>query len=359
MTKKFILVFVLIVLSFTTMPLKAEELQGKAQFFYHHQCQYCEKEMIWLKELEEENEAFEVSYFDVGNKDDSLYFEKVLKEYEVAIPQVPFLIYGDEYFAGYLSKESFIEKQKPTLDGPSCNMLEKDCNESKPLALSAALFGLMDGFNPCAMWVLLVLISLLLQKEQWKDVFMLGGTFVLTTALFYYGMLNSWVNIRPLLPHFQTIQKIIAIVIVVFSVYSLYKQTHKKACHMKQGPVRKKVIHWVQKIDQHSSLIFSVLGIALLSIAVNLFELACSLGFPLAFIELLSMHHISGMQRQIYLIIYVFFFILDDLVILSIAGIRHYIKPFSTKWNHTIQMISSIVLLILGLILWFKPEILI
>ncbi len=358
MNKKWILFSLFFIFCLSFQNISAENLKGEATFFYHQQCQHCEKEMDWLMELEEEYPDFKVEYLNVEEEKASKHFESVLKEFDVSVPQVPFLVYEEQYFLGYLSKDAFIAEYNPGSENPSCQIDDQTCQneQERPLAMTAMIFGLMDGFNPCAMWVLLVLMTLLLQKEKWKDVFLLGGTFIFVTAVFYYAMLNSWLNLRPFIPYFKSFQKIIAIIIIAFASHSLYKQQQKKACHMRQGPVRKKMIESIQKIEAQSSQFLALLAIAALALFVNLFELACSLGFPLAFVEILSIREIQGLEKQIYLMIYVFFFILDDLLILAIAGIKHRIKPFSSKWSQRIQIASSFLLLALGLVLFFKPQ---
>ena len=59
--------------------------------------------------------------------------------------------------------------------------------------------GLIDGFNPCAMWVLLFLLSLLVNlHDRWK-ILAVAGTFVVISGAAYYAFMAAWLNIFQLI----------------------------------------------------------------------------------------------------------------------------------------------------------------
>lgn len=90
--------------------------------------------------------------------------------------------------------------------------------------------------------------------------------------------------------------------------------------------------------------------------AKNLIELACSLGFPTIFLEILSLNKIYGLKKMIYLLIYIFFYIIDDIIILILSIKAFEAKGISTKFNKYVNLIGGILLLIMGILLIFKPE---
>ena len=94
----------------------------------------------------------------------------------------------------------------------------------------------------------------------------------------------------------------------------------------------------------------------MLAVSVNLVELACSLGFPAVFSEILALNNITGITRIIYLIIYVLFYMLDDIIVFTIATCTLSISTKSTKYTKYVNLIAGIIMILIGVLLIFKPE---
>ena len=63
------------------------------------------------------------------------------------------------------------------------------------LPLFTLALGLLDGFNPCAMWVLLFLLSFLVRLQNRRRMALVAGTFVLVSGAVYYAFMAAWLNI--------------------------------------------------------------------------------------------------------------------------------------------------------------------
>ena len=99
----------------------------------------------------------------------------------------------------------------------------------------------------------------------------------------------------------------------------------------------------------------AIIGIITLAISVNIVELLCSAGLPLVFSELLAINNITGLKAVLYDLIYIFFFMLDDFIIFIIAIKTMDVVGISTKYNKYSHLIGGIIMLLLGLLLIFKP----
>jgi hypothetical protein len=62
------------------------------------------------------------------------------------------------------------------------------------LPLFTIVIGLLDGFNPCAMWVLLFLLSLLVNLRNRVKMALVAGTFVAVSGLVYFAFMAAWLN---------------------------------------------------------------------------------------------------------------------------------------------------------------------
>ena len=127
-------------------------------------------------------------------------------------------------------------------------------------------------------------------------------------------------------------------------------------CTVVDDKKRKKLITRMKKIMNSNSFILSLIGIIILAATVNLIELACSLGFPVIFTEILNLNEIEGITKIIYLLIYILFYMIDDIVVFSISMFTLEATGITNKYNKLCTLVSSIIMIIMGLLLMFKPD---
>lgn len=359
-------------LSILLLPLasvKADTPTEELHFFYKDDCQYCEQEEVWLDDFEK-NESVIVRKYNIGNPEDFLIFEEYLDKHDFNIPSVPFLVYNDQAFMGFTDYDTFINKTTLNENSLICE-IDKPCEDEtlllgfiNPKKLSmpvlASVLGLIDGFNPCAMWVLIILLSFLIQFKDRRKMAYLGTLFIAVTGIMYYFIISSWVNVRPLINSIASFQIFLALVLLIVGVYSLYNNLNKKTgCHVEASEKRNTIIKRISKIVSSGSMLYSIFAILLLAVTVNLIELTCSLGIPVMFTEILTLNKVRGASFQFYLLIYILFFILDDLIIFGIALYTFKIKGISNRFTKVIQNVGSILLIIFALIMLFKPSLLV
>jgi len=99
---------------------------------------------------------------------------------------------------------------------------------------------------------------------------------------------------------------------------------------------------------------FSILGIAF---SVNVIEFACSIGIPQAFTKILELNRLSGLESGLYIAVYILFYMIDDLIVFGIALYSIDKLALTTKYSKLSNLIGGIVMLLLGLIMIFKPSI--
>jgi hypothetical protein len=94
----------------------------------------------------------------------------------------------------------------------------------------------------------------------------------------------------------------------------------------------------------------------MLAVSVNLIELACSLGFPMIFNEMLTINKVVGVSKIIYLIIYIFFYMIDDMFVFTVSMATLQATGITNKYNKLCTLVSSIIMIVMGLLLILKPE---
>lgn len=236
--------------------------------------------------------------------------------------------------------------------------LKKIVNES-PLIISAIAIGFVDGINPCAMWILLFLISMLLGMKNKKRKLTLGIVFLVSSALVYFLFLISWLNLATFLNKIIYIRIAIALVSVVVGTYSIIRYFNSRnvdGCEVVNSNKRKKIINSIKKIVKEKSFGLAILGIIILAASVNIIELMCSLGLPVVFTQILVLNNVSTFEKIIYSIIYVIFFLIDDIIIFIIAMKTMEIKTISNKFGKYAHLIGGIIMVIIGILMVYKPE---
>ena len=237
-------------------------------------------------------------------------------------------------------------------------------SKSVSLPLLSIVLGLVDGFNPCAMWILVFLISMLIGMKDKKRLIILGSCFILTSGIIYLLFMVSWLNLAMFLSKIVLIRMFIAIVSICLGVYNIYRylkiinSDDDIGCDVTNTKQRKTIIDNIKKIVKEKSFIISLIGIILLACSVNILELLCSLGLPVIFTEILSFNKLNGFEYGLYMIIYILCFLLDDIIIFFIAIKTLKIKGISNKYTKYSHLIGGLIMLILGLLMIFAPSIL-
>ncbi len=228
------------------------------------------------------------------------------------------------------------------------------------LPVLSIVIGLIDGFNPCAMWTLLFLISLLLGMKDKKRMWTLGITFIIASAFVYFLFLSAWLNFFLILGFVFWVRIVIGLVALGIGMYNLrdYHVNKEGGCKVTDNKKRKETFDKLKGITHEKIFILALGGIILLAFAVNLVELVCSAGLPAIYTQILSISNLSPGQYYSYILIYIFFFMIDDLVVFTIAMITLHTVGIQSKYARFSRLIGGILMLIIGALLLFKPELL-
>lgn len=386
MFKKF-LIFLLLL--FLIVNVNAKEID--IHLFYQESCPHCAAEKVYLNELLKERDDIKVHLYNIStNANDQKLYKDIKKLLDHPSNGVPYTVIGTTVLIGYgevstkhdieylinkyktedyrdivseYKKDPKIKLDKPTLDERDeivLPILGKINPKGVSILLIAVVIGLVDGFNPCAMWVLLFLISMLIGMKDKKKMLILGTIFIVTSALVYMLFMIAWLNVAIFATKIIFIRFLIGMFAIIFGVYNIIKflTKPKDGCEIIKEDKRKDMITKIKKITTNKKFIFSIFGIMLLAATVNIIELLCSAGLPFTFTNILAMNNISDTKSFLYILVYIFFFMLDDLVIFLIAMFTLNVSGVSTKYSRYSSLVGGIIMLLIGLLMIFKPGIL-
>lgn len=386
MRKLYSLVFILAFVFSAFLPADAQEKQVHLYFFHAEGCLTCAAEEVFLEALIAQDNSLVLHSYEIAFDQDNQVFVKEISELlPTKITSTPSLVIGQEVMVGFIGglTEQVIKDQiafaknnviKDVI-GEVLGIVDvSDAQVSKnsmvnvpffgkveaksiSLPLFALLLGGIDGFNPCAMWILILLISMLFHLEEaWKK-WLLGAVFLLTTAVMYLFFMVSWLNITLIFGSITWIRIIIALIAFVGAAFNIHRYfTTEAGCEVMDDKKRKKISVRIRQILSQPMFVLAILGTMVLAISVNLVEMICSAGLPVLFTQVLSLNELSSFEYASYMLIYVAFFILDDVLIFSLAMKSSELTGFSSKYARTAHLVGALIMGVLGVLMLFKPE---
>ena len=228
------------------------------------------------------------------------------------------------------------------------------------LPIFSSVVGLVDGFNPCAMWILVFLITMMFNMKDRKKMWILGITFILTSGLVYLLFMISFLNIATFLTKVKLIRLLISIFAIIFGMTNIYRYfnslNNDVGCDVTDAKKRSKIMERITKITNEQKFILALLGIIVLAASVNILELLCSLGLPVIFTEVLSLNNLNTPEYILYFALYILFFLIDDILVFVIAMKTLSIKGISNKYTKYSHLIGGLIMVLIGILMVVKPE---
>lgn len=226
------------------------------------------------------------------------------------------------------------------------------------LPLFTVIIGLLDGFNPCAMWALLFLLSLLVNLQDRVKMALVAGTFVAVSGLIDFAFMAAWLNLFLLIGLSRTVQVILGGAASLIGIVNL-----KDFVALGRGPslsipeaAKPGFYAGIRRVLQAEHLGGALIGVATLAVLVNLIELLCTAGFPAVYTQILALRSLSWWEYYGYLGLYNLAYILDDSLMVAIAVVTLGRRKLQEREGRWLKLVSGAVMLGLGAILILKPE---
>lgn len=363
--------------------------------FWGDGCPHCAKAKPVLEEIDRQMDnvslyKYEV-YHDSGNQQ---LLKQTVKQLNVNGSGVPLIVVGDKAYLGYSDASASVIKSR--VEYCSANICPDSVasivgqNSAAPSPTNAStttqadsdvinlpIFGevhakdfslpvltiiiaALDGFNPCAMWTLIFLISLLLGMESRKRMWILGTTFIVASALVYLLFLGAWLSVFAFIGYVTWVKIIIGLVALGAGGYYLYDfyKNREGTCKVTANESRQKVFARIRDITHKKSLWIALIGIVLLAFAVNMVELVCSAGLPAVYTNILSTFGLTPWQYFGYLLLYILVFMADDLFVFVASMLTLQVVGAHGKYARYSHFVGGVLMVILGMILIFAPQLL-
>jgi len=218
--------------------------------------------------------------------------------------------------------------------------------------------GLVDGFNPCAMWVLLFLLSILVNLRDRVRILAVAGTFVLVSGIAYFAFMAAWLNVFLIIGYLRPIQ--IGLGLLAITVGAIHI---KDFFAFKQGislsipeSAKPGIYQRVRKIVTAEHLSGAIVGAMVLAVLVNMVELLCTAGLPAMYTQILTLQQYPAWQNYAYLALYNVAYMFDDSIMVLLVVWTLGKRKLQQREGEWLKLVSGSVVLLLGLVMIFKPE---
>ncbi len=363
------------------------------EVFVREGCPHCAKANEFLARLQHEQPGLRIVIRDVSREPAAMArLKSIAEQQNSAMVRVPAFAVGGQLIVGYseaASTDQFIRdslertrRQSRQADDAagSCGAAESPtCGENATLpVLKAETFsidflgrslsldqvglplftlamGLLDGFNPCSMWVLLLMISLLAPMNNRPRMFAIAGTFIAVQGVAYFVFMAAWLNLFLLIGFSRISEIIIAILALLAGLINLkdFRGLGSGISLSIPAAAKPGIYTRMRHILQAENLTAALLGAVALAILVQIVEFMCTSGFPALFTRILTLQQLDSLSYYGYLLLYDLAYMLDDVIILAIGVITLSQRRLQEREGRWLKLLSGLVMVALGVYLLF------
>lgn len=342
------------------------------EVFVRSGCPHCEAAEHFIDQLRRERPSLHIVFHDVAQDPTALQRLKTLAaEHGFANVGVPTFLIGEEVLVGFLSAETTGAEIRARLDKRVQSDRASPVTESikttwfgelrvndMGLPLFTLAIGLLDGFNPCAMWVLLFLLSLLVNLHDRLKMALIAGTFVAVSGLLYFAFMAAWLNVFLLVGLSRAVQiglGGIAIFVGTVHVKDFFGWQQGISLSIPES-AKPGFYARARRILQAENLAGAMAGIVVLAGLVNMIELLCTAGFPALYTQILTLQQLPIWQYYGYLGLYNLAYIFDDSLMVTIAVITLGHRKLQERAGRWLKLTSGLVMAGLGSVLLLEPK---
>jgi len=359
------------------------------EVFVRNGCPHCAKAELFLQALKQEQPTLRIVIHDVSQEPKALeQLQHLAKNQGIGTVRVPafqvggqlIVGYSDEITTGQLIRRALAQAQTPQNQNTSgsceagqslsCEAgAEASPKEAQPfmldffgrtlsldevgLPLFTLAMGLLDGFNPCSLWVLILMISLLAPMNNRLRMFAIAGTFIAVEGLAYFIFMAAWLNLFLLIGLSRISEIVIAVIALLAGVINLKDfWFYGRGISLSIPDASKPDIYArMRRILQAQNLTGALIGTVVLGVLVQIVEFMCTSGFPALYTRILTLKQLDTMSYYSYLLLYNLAYMFDDVIILAIGVITLSQRRLQEKEGRWLKLISGLVMVGLAIYL--------
>jgi len=218
----------------------------------------------------------------------------------------------------------------------------------------------MDAFNPCAFFVLLFLLSMMVHSRSRGRMALIGGIFVFFSGAIYFLFMAAWLNLFIYLGELRLITLLAGAIAVMMALvnikdYFWFRRGFTLSISDDEKP---KLIDRIRQLLRLDSIATVIIATVVLAIVANSYELLCTAGFPMVYTRILTLNSLSTESYYLYLLLYNLVYILPLLIIVILFTVKLGSRKLSEQEGMVLKLLSGVMMLMLGSMLIVAPQLL-
>ena len=338
--------------------------------FWGDGCPHCEAEWQFLSDLSSDYPELEIIGYEVWHSEANQgLMVELLAERGEDPSGVPTTLFGDDMWVGFSDSVArqievavggaFGEDDAPlaaeVIDLPLFG--ERDVG-STSLFVSTLLIAFVDGFNPCSLWALSILLALVLRTGSRRRVIAVGTTFLLVTAGLYALYIVGLYSALELAANAAWIRATMAAVALTFGVINV-----KDFFAFKRGPSltiserhKPKLYQRMRTVADDKPIQTVLAGTVVLAPGVSLLETPCTAGYPLLWTDLVTRQGVATSTAVALFGVYMLVFLLDEFAVFGTAVVAMRAAKLEERHGRALKLVSGTLMIVLAAVLLLAPD---
>jgi glutaredoxin len=339
---------------------------GQLQVFVREGCPHCAEAKVFLAEFAARYPRLRIVYRPVDS--DAAARDELLRTSEAAgvwPPGVPTFVYEGRVLVGFDDAAGTGPALVGLIEASADSTAEIDAGlrgalgpDRLGLPLFSLALGLLDGFNPCAMWVLLFLLSLLVHLRDRRRMALIAGTFVLASGAVYYAFMAAWLNVFLAVGMSAGLRVVLGLLALIIGGVNLHDSLQRERRFMLSIPEAAKpgLYARMRVLLEPRGVVPSLLAVAGLAVVVNFVELLCTAGLPALYTAVLAQQDLGTGAYYGYLGLYILGYLADDSIMVGAAVIALSNRRLTERGGRWLKLVSGAVMLVLGAVIILRPD---
>ena len=359
-------------------------LRVNLYLFWSITCPHCHRALRFVSNLTEDFPWLDVHLLELSDPNTARAYGAFANAFDIEAVYVPAFFYCGHTFNGYdddlttgaylrdtleachaelTSRESTVVAD-PTNTTPQQPISVPLIGELDPASLSlpvmTILLGGLDAFNPCAFFVLLFLLSLMVHVRKRSHMAIVGGTFVLFSGALYFLFMAAWLNVFLIVGHLALVTTIAGLIAIAIGAVNVKDYVWFKHGVSLSIPERAKpgLFQRMRGLVATSNLPSILIGTMTLALAANAYELLCTAGFPMVFTRILTLNELSPATHYLYIALYNVVYVLPLLAIVVVFVVTLGARKLSEDEGRILKLLSGLMMFGLGMVLLIAPDLL-
>lgn len=364
-----------------------QDASGKTRihlyFFWSKKCPHCLEALPFVEMLADDRDSLQVhSYQVVGEPENVARYQWMMRALEREAQSVPAFVFCNTALTGYDTQitpqqiDMLLARCRQHIDthGSLMNYAQSELEQTQivlpfigevsitddSLPFMTLVIAGVDAFNPCAFFVLMFLMSMMLHTRKRSRMLLVGGVFVFMSGLLYFLFMAAWLNLFKAIGQLELITIAAALIAIFVGLINIKDFVwFKKGISLTIADSSKPALYQRARTLLQARSLFTMLAATVgLAFFANLYEFLCTAGFPMVYTRILTLSELSDFQYYLYLVLYNLVYIMPLLLIVLLFTWTMGKRQLQETEGRSLKLVSGSMMLALGMVLLIDPGLL-